>query len=140
MAHPISFDTIVRGVALVAGIAPADLIGPDRHRPLVRPRQRAMLLARRIRPDLSLPNIGRRMGGRDHTTVLYGAARVERRLQEGEQDELNAVAQTLQYLGLDRLPERPDMARPRAMVAYELSRVEARAAQLRAELEALGAY
>lgn len=140
MAHPISFDAIVRAAALVARIAPADLIGPSRLRPLVRPRQRAMLLARRIRPDLSLPNLGRRLGGRDHTTVLHGAKRAERRLRDGEQDELSAVALTLQYLGLDRLPERPDMARPRAMVAYELSRVEARAAQLRAELETLGAY
>lgn len=140
MAHPISFDEILRAAATVAGVATADLIGSSRLRKIVRPRQRAMLLARRIRPDLSSPNIGRRMGGRDHTTILLGAARAERRLQEAERDELSAVALTLQYLGLDRLPERPDMARPRAMVAYELSRVEARAAQLRAELEALGAY
>lgn len=38
-----------------------------------------MYLARRLTP-LSLPEIGRRFGGRDHTTVLHGVRAVETRL------------------------------------------------------------
>lgn len=47
---------------------------------IVKPRQVAMYLAKSLTP-LSLPSIGRRMGGRDHTTVLHGVRATTRRLE-----------------------------------------------------------
>jgi chromosomal replication initiator protein len=43
---------------------------------IVRPRQVAMYLAKMMTPR-SLPEIGRRFGGRDHTTVLHAVRKIE---------------------------------------------------------------
>lgn len=73
----VSFDTIVAVVALEAGLAPDDLRGQCRHRKVARPRQRVSWLASQIRPDLSQADVGRRLGGRDHTTILHGVRNIE---------------------------------------------------------------
>ena len=54
----------------------SDLIGPKRVRTYARPRQIAMYLAKQL-TSRSLPEIGRRFGGRDHTTVMHGVRRIE---------------------------------------------------------------
>ena len=54
----------------------SDLIGPKRVRNFARPRQVAMYLAKQL-TSRSLPEIGRRFGGRDHTTVMHGVRRIE---------------------------------------------------------------
>jgi len=43
---------------------------------VARPRQVAMYLAKKLTPR-SLPEIGRRFGGRDHTTVMHAVKRIE---------------------------------------------------------------
>ncbi|HEY6578469.1 MAG TPA: helix-turn-helix domain-containing protein, partial [Rhizomicrobium sp.] len=48
----------------------------QRSRRVARPRQVAMFLARTI-TQRSLPEIGRRFGGRDHTTVLHACRRIQ---------------------------------------------------------------
>ena len=60
-----------------------DLESPRRDRPSVRARQEAMWRMRHETP-MSLPNIGRRLGGRDHTTAKHGIARHQARIDAGE--------------------------------------------------------
>lgn len=52
-----------------------EMISNRRARRVARPRQIAMYLARTLTP-LSLPDIGRRFGGRDHTTVMHACRHV----------------------------------------------------------------
>lgn len=65
-----SMSAIIAAVAGHYGIARIDLLSHRRTREVVRPRQLAMWLAATLTPA-SLPAIGRRFGGRDHTTVLH---------------------------------------------------------------------
>src|SRR3546814_12581730 len=65
----ITIDDIQRRVAEHYRLKPADMVSARRAREVARPRQVAMYLAKRLTPR-SLPEIGRRFGGRDHTTVM----------------------------------------------------------------------
>ena len=53
-----------------------DLVSARRTKVIVRPRQIAMYLSKTLTPR-SLPEIGRRFGNRDHTTVLHAVRKVE---------------------------------------------------------------
>lgn len=72
----ISIDEIQRKVADHYNIRISDLVGPRRLRSLARPRQVAMWLCKSM-TSRSLPEIGRRFGGRDHTTVMHGVRRID---------------------------------------------------------------
>jgi chromosomal replication initiator protein len=72
----ITVDDIQKAVAEHFGLKQADLISERRNRAIARPRQAAMWLAKQL-TTRSLPDIGRRFGGRDHTTVLHGVRRIE---------------------------------------------------------------
>jgi len=72
----ITVDEIQRKVSDHYNIRLADLIGPKRVRSYARPRQVAMYLSKQL-TNRSLPEIGRRFGGRDHTTVMHGVRRIE---------------------------------------------------------------
>ncbi|WP_417723138.1 chromosomal replication initiator protein DnaA [Salipiger sp.] len=72
----ISIEEIQRKVAEHYNIRLSDLIGPKRVRNFARPRQVAMYLCKQL-TSRSLPEIGRRFGGRDHTTVMHGVKRIE---------------------------------------------------------------
>jgi len=72
----ITIDEIQRKVSDHYHIRLADLIGPKRLRNYARPRQMAMYLAKML-TNRSLPEIGRRFGGRDHTTIMHGVKRIE---------------------------------------------------------------
>ncbi|MCD1617278.1 chromosomal replication initiator protein DnaA [Salipiger marinus] len=72
----ISIEEIQRKVADHYNIRLSDLIGPKRLRNFARPRQVAMYLCKQLTAR-SLPEIGRRFGGRDHTTVMHGVKRIE---------------------------------------------------------------
>ncbi|SMX32171.1 chromosomal replication initiator protein DnaA [Maliponia aquimaris] len=83
----ISIDEIQRKVAEHYNIRLSDMIGPKRVRNFARPRQVAMYLCKQL-TSRSLPEIGRRFGGRDHTTVMHGVKRIEElRQQDGQIDE-----------------------------------------------------
>jgi hypothetical protein len=63
-------------VAAEFGVSLIDMQSARRTQELVRPRQTAMYLAKRLTLQ-SLPQIGRCFGGRDHTTVLHAVRKVE---------------------------------------------------------------
>ena len=72
----ITIEEIQRKVSEHYNIRLSDLIGPKRVRTIARPRQVAMYLAKHM-TSRSLPEIGRRFGGRDHTTVMHGVKRID---------------------------------------------------------------
>ncbi|MEJ6396339.1 chromosomal replication initiator protein DnaA [Yoonia sp. 208BN28-4] len=72
----VTVEEIQRKVAEHYNIRLSDMIGPKRVRVLARPRQMAMYLAKHM-TSRSLPEIGRRFGGRDHTTVMHGVRKIE---------------------------------------------------------------
>ena len=72
----VSIEEIQRTVAEHYHMRMSDMVGPKRHRTIARPRQMAMYLAKTL-TSRSLPEIGRRFGGRDHTTVMHAVKRVE---------------------------------------------------------------
>lgn len=72
----LTIDEIQRKVAEHYKLRMADLLSARRARDVARPRQVAMYLAKRLTPR-SLPEIGRRFGGRDHTTVMHAVKRIE---------------------------------------------------------------
>jgi len=72
----VTVDDIQKATAEHFGLKQADLISERRNRSVARPRQAAMWLAKQL-TTRSLPDIGRRFGGRDHTTVLHAVRRIE---------------------------------------------------------------
>jgi len=73
---PSTVEQIQEQVASAFGISRAELVGSSRAATPLRARQVAILLTREA-TDLSLPQIGRLYGGRDHSTVLNSLRRVE---------------------------------------------------------------
>jgi chromosomal replication initiator protein len=82
-AQATSVEEIQQQVAERFGISRAELIGSSRAATPLRARQVAIYLTREL-TDLSLPQIGRLYGGRDHTTVLNSLRRIEASLGEDE--------------------------------------------------------
>ncbi|SLN23834.1 Chromosomal replication initiator protein DnaA [Pseudoruegeria aquimaris] len=72
----ITIEEIQRKVSEHYNIRLSEMIGPKRARTIARPRQVAMYLSKQL-TSRSLPEIGRRFGGRDHTTVMHGVKRIE---------------------------------------------------------------
>ena len=72
----VTIDEIQKATAEHFGLKQADLISERRNRAVARPRQAAMWVAKQL-TTRSLPDIGRRFGGRDHTTVLHAVRRIE---------------------------------------------------------------
>ena len=72
----VKIEEIQRIVARQYNVSRADLLSSRRTANVVRPRQVAMYLAKTLTLR-SLPEIGRRFGGRDHTTVLHAVRKIE---------------------------------------------------------------
>jgi chromosomal replication initiator protein len=72
----VTIEDIQRKVAEHFNIKLADMYSARRSRMVARPRQVAMFLAKRL-TTLSLPEIGRKFGGKDHTTVMHAVKRIE---------------------------------------------------------------
>ncbi|MFL6799823.1 MAG: chromosomal replication initiator protein DnaA [Xanthobacteraceae bacterium] len=75
-AKRVKIEDIQRIVARQYNVSRADLLSARRTANVVRPRQVAMYLAKTLTLR-SLPEIGRRFGGRDHTTVLHAVRKIE---------------------------------------------------------------
>ena len=72
----ITVDDIQKQVASHFHIRVADMFSARRSRQIARPRQIAMYLAKNL-TSLSYPEIGRRFGNRDHTTIMHAVRKVE---------------------------------------------------------------
>jgi chromosomal replication initiator protein len=79
--HP---EQIIKAVADAYELSSERLIGRDRSREVALPRQIAMYLMRK-EANVSLPQIGAVLGGRDHTTVMYGCDKIADLLERDEQ-------------------------------------------------------
>lgn len=88
----VKIEDIQRIVSKHYNVTKADLLSARRTRTIVRPRQIAMYLAKVMTPR-SLPEIGRRFGNRDHTTVLHAVRKIEE-LARGD----HALSQELELL------------------------------------------
>jgi chromosomal replication initiator protein len=71
----VKIEDIQKLVATHFNVSRADILSSRRTASVVRPRQIAMYLAKVLTPR-SLPEIGRRFGGRDHTTVLHAVRKI----------------------------------------------------------------
>jgi len=88
----VRIEDIQRIVARHYNVSKSELLSNRRTRTIVKPRQVAMYLSKVMTPR-SLPEIGRRFGGRDHTTVLHAVRKIED-LSAGD----NTLAQELELL------------------------------------------
>jgi chromosomal replication initiator protein len=93
----VTIDEIQRHVSAHFNIRQAEMVSARRARAVARPRQIAMYLAKQLTPR-SLPEIGRRFGGRDHTTVIHAVKQIERlRAADTEIDsDVRALLRTLE--------------------------------------------
>lgn len=71
----LTIDEIQRKVAEHYNVKLSDMLSPRRARAIARPRQIAMFLCKEL-TDKSLPDIGKKFGGRDHTTIMHGIKRI----------------------------------------------------------------
>lgn len=76
-------DVVLQTVAETFGLPLERLLGRDRSREVALPRQIAMYLLREI-GNISLPQIGEALGGRDHTTVIYGCEKIADMLERDD--------------------------------------------------------
>ena len=72
----VTIEEIIRKVADHYNLRMTDLMSARRSRSVARPRQVAMFLSKML-TSKSLPEIGRRFGGRDHTTVIHAVRKIE---------------------------------------------------------------
>jgi chromosomal replication initiator protein len=85
----VTIDQIQKAVSDHFELKPLDLVSARRARAVARPRQIAMYLAKRL-TTRSLPEIGRKFGGRDHSTVIHAVRRIEE-LRDSDRDVDGAV-------------------------------------------------
>ena len=76
----VTCEDVLNAVSAYYSVTVEDLIGPRRSRNITVPRQMIMYLSRLL-TDTSLPKIGDMLGGRDHSTVLHGCAKIESLIQ-----------------------------------------------------------
>ena len=89
-------DRIISAVAQQYQVPEQDLLGPRRTRQIALPRQVAMYLIRE-ETETSLPKIGQALGGRDHTTVMYGHDRISDLIErdDGLRRQVHAIRDLL---------------------------------------------
>nr|WP_246333175.1 chromosomal replication initiator protein DnaA [Aureimonas mangrovi] len=93
----VRIEDILKFVSRHYNVSRADILSARRTRTIVRPRQIAMYLAKTMTPR-SLPEIGRRFGGRDHTTVLHAVRKIEAERGQDEKlsDELDVIRRMIE--------------------------------------------
>jgi chromosomal replication initiator protein len=79
----LTLPEIIRTVALHYGVKETELVGQSRRKEIAGPRQVVMYLARED-TNASLPQIGDALGGRDHTTILYGSEKIAGQIEQDD--------------------------------------------------------
>jgi chromosomal replication initiator protein len=94
----IKIEDILRIISRHFGVSKGDLLSQRRHRSVVWPRQVGMYLAKQLTAR-SLPEIGRRFGNRDHTTVLHAIRKIEGELTDNPRlkEELEELKKLLSH-------------------------------------------
>ena len=87
-AKVITVDKIQNTVASFFNISLAEMLSQRRSRPLARPRQISMYLAKKL-TTRSLPEIGRRFANRDHTTVIHAVKTITRISEKDDEMKKN---------------------------------------------------
>jgi chromosomal replication initiator protein len=95
-------EEIVQKVAESFGVSVENLLGRDRTRQVALPRQIAMYLLRE-EANISLPQIGETLGGRDHTTVMYGCEKVADMLERDDRLRRRVIEIKEHIFGPERL-------------------------------------
>ncbi len=92
----VKIDNILRLISKQYNISRNDLLSARRTRSIVRPRQIGMYLAKEL-TKRSLPEIGRKFGGRDHTTVIHAINKVKQLMAEDRnlRDEIQLLTRLL---------------------------------------------
>ncbi len=92
----VTIDDIQKHVANYYNIRVQDMRSKKRSRNIAFPRQVAMYFSKAL-TSRSLPEIGEHFGGRDHTTVLYAARKIEAKMDEDEafREEMNRLAKLI---------------------------------------------
>ncbi len=93
---------VVSAVATAFGITNERLMGRDRTREIALPRQVAMYLLREV-ANISLPQIGLALGGRDHTTVMYACDKVADLLERDDHFRRQVMQIREQLFGRSRV-------------------------------------
>jgi chromosomal replication initiation ATPase DnaA len=88
---PLTVRDICRACCHHFDVNMLDFLSPRRHKAIVRARMVAMWLARK-HTRRSMPEIGRTMGGRDHTTILHGIRRIDELLPNDERLRADVTA------------------------------------------------
>jgi len=84
----VTIDKIQTITSNFFSISLSDMLSPRRSRPLARPRQIAMYLAKKLTPR-SLPEIGRKFSNRDHTTVIHAVKTIEKLSEQNDEIKKN---------------------------------------------------
>jgi chromosomal replication initiator protein len=79
----VKIEDIMKVIGRHFNVAKSDLLSPRRARNIVMPRQIGMYLSKKL-TSRSLPEIGRRFGGRDHSTVLHAVRKIDDRIRTDE--------------------------------------------------------
>ena len=92
----VRIEDIIKTVSRHFGVSKPDILSQRRHRSVVWPRQIGMYLAKQLTAR-SLPEIGRRFGNRDHTTVLHAIRKIEGALDGNQRlrDEIDDLKKML---------------------------------------------
>jgi chromosomal replication initiator protein len=90
---PLGIEQVQKAVCEFYNVRHVDLVGVRKHKDIAQPRQVAMYLARKL-TGASLPDIARRFGNRDHTTVLHAVRKLEKLSREDR--TLNSMLETLE--------------------------------------------
>ncbi len=90
-------DVIIDEVASYYGITIADIKGTKRSNKISNPRQLTMYLLREL-TDITLANIGEFLGGKDHSTVMYGLTKIEKQLSDPNSTLIHDIDQIKKHI------------------------------------------
>jgi phage host-nuclease inhibitor protein Gam len=142
MSGRLSVKAVLHAVACVTGISVPDMLGRAQTRRITHARHVAIWMAARHCPHISRSEIGRRVGGRDHTTILAAIGKIEAAVADAGMDRemqeielvLASVCKALAGLSIDDDDIDPLEIAGRAMTDHGLSRLTY------AEIRCLAAY
>ncbi len=85
--HEVSIDEIIKAVASKLNIKISDIKAHNKNKNLVFARQISMYLSRKL-THASFPDIGHKIGGRDHSTVIYAANKISQKIETDQKLKL----------------------------------------------------